>query len=102
MSAAADAPLTMRAKGELEIDKLFRQLIKHKGSDLHLHVDKPPILRIKGTLRELRANASTAARLPTSRAWPTTSGCCRPASRRHKSLPFSCRTMPETAGTARL
>jgi len=55
--AAADAPLTAQKKGELEVDKLFRQLIKHNGSDLHLQVGKPPILRIKGTLRELQMDA---------------------------------------------
>jgi len=39
---------------ELEVNKLFRQLIRFKGSDLHLQSDKPPILRVKGTLRELQ------------------------------------------------
>lgn len=39
---------------ELEINKLFRQLIRFDGSDLHLQSGKPPILRIKGTLRELQ------------------------------------------------
>lgn len=37
----------------LEIDKIFRMLIKHNGSDLHLQVGKAPILRVRGTLREL-------------------------------------------------
>lgn len=36
-----------------EINKLFKLQIKHEASDLHLQVGKPPILRIKGTLREL-------------------------------------------------
>ncbi len=38
---------------ELEINKIFRQMIRHNGSDLHLQVGRPPILRIRGTLREL-------------------------------------------------
>lgn len=38
---------------EIEINKIFRQLIKHKGSDLHMQVGKAPILRVRGTLREL-------------------------------------------------
>ncbi len=38
---------------EPEINKLFKAQIKLEGSDLHLKVGKPPILRIKGTLREL-------------------------------------------------
>jgi twitching motility protein PilT len=54
MATVTDAPLITKQKGDLEIDKLFRQLIKHKGSDLHLQCGKPPILRIKGTLRELQ------------------------------------------------
>lgn len=39
---------------ENEVDKVFRQLIKHGGSDLHMQVGKAPILRVKGTLRELQ------------------------------------------------
>jgi len=39
---------------ELEINKIFRQLIKFGGSDLHLKVGRPPTLRIKGSLRELQ------------------------------------------------
>ncbi len=45
-------PVTGRP--ELEIDKIFRQLIRYGGSDLHMQVGKPPILRVKGTLRELQ------------------------------------------------
>ncbi len=39
---------------DFEVNKVFRQLIKHDGSDLHMQVGKPPILRVKGTLRELQ------------------------------------------------
>jgi twitching motility protein PilT len=62
MSAAATAPpptkhggvsgLTKK-RGELEINKLFRALIKFGGSDLHLKVGKPATIRVRGTLREL-------------------------------------------------
>ena len=45
-------PVTGRP--ELEVDKIFRQLIRYGGSDLHMQVGKPPILRVKGTLRELQ------------------------------------------------
>lgn len=38
---------------ELEIDKLFRALVKVEGSDLHLKVGMPPHVRVKGTLRPL-------------------------------------------------
>ncbi|GAB6164597.1 PilT/PilU family type 4a pilus ATPase [Thermostilla marina] len=37
----------------LEIDKLFRALVKLEGSDLHLKVGKPPYVRVAGTLRPL-------------------------------------------------
>src|SRR6267154_1486047 len=39
--------------GELEVNKLFRALIKFGGSDLHLKVGKPATIRVRGTLREL-------------------------------------------------
>jgi len=38
---------------ELEIDKLFRALVKLKGSDLHMKVGRAPIVRVNGTLRPL-------------------------------------------------
>ena len=40
-------------RGELEIDKLFRALVKFEGSDLHLKVGTPPVVRVTGTLRPL-------------------------------------------------
>jgi twitching motility protein PilT len=41
------------AQNELEIDKLFRALIRLKGSDLHLRVDGQPTVRLRGMLRPL-------------------------------------------------
>ena len=38
---------------ELEIDKLFRALVKLEGSDLHLKAGRPPFVRIKGSLRPM-------------------------------------------------
>src|SRR5260221_715394 len=38
---------------ELEIDKLFRALVKLKGSDLHMKVGRAPIVRVNGELRPL-------------------------------------------------
>ncbi|HJT31698.1 MAG TPA: PilT/PilU family type 4a pilus ATPase [Pirellulales bacterium] len=43
----------VKKREELEIDKLFRALVKLKGSDLHMKVGRPPIVRINGTLRPL-------------------------------------------------
>ncbi len=39
---------------EIEIDSIFRLAIKHNASDIHLQVDRPPVFRIKGSLRELQ------------------------------------------------
>jgi twitching motility protein PilT len=43
---------TARSK-ELEIDKLFRALVKLEGSDIHLKVGSPPFVRVAGSLRPL-------------------------------------------------
>ncbi len=38
---------------ELEVDKYFRALVKLKGSDLHMKVGQPPIVRVNGKLKHL-------------------------------------------------
>jgi twitching motility protein PilT len=43
----------MGKRQELEVDKIFRALVKLEGSDLHMKVGRPPIVRVNGTLREL-------------------------------------------------
>jgi twitching motility protein PilT len=55
MAATADqkAPKSGARKRELEVDKLFTALVKLEGSDLHLKVDVPPHVRVKGSLRPL-------------------------------------------------
>ncbi len=40
-------------RNDLPINKLFRAMIEINGSDLHLQVNKPAILRVKGSLKEL-------------------------------------------------
>ena len=50
----AGAGIRLGTKREdLPVNKLFRALIDFKGSDLHLQVGKPAILRVKGTLQSL-------------------------------------------------
>ena len=39
----------------LKIDRLFEALVKLEGSDLHLKVGQPPIIRVKGALQPLKA-----------------------------------------------
>src|SRR5690606_9304362 len=38
---------------ELEVDKYFRALVKLEGSDLHMKVGRPPMVRIRNELRPL-------------------------------------------------
>jgi twitching motility protein PilT len=40
-------------KRELEVDKLFRAVVKLEGSDLHMRVGSSPMVRTKGELRAL-------------------------------------------------
>ncbi|MDO4585675.1 MAG: PilT/PilU family type 4a pilus ATPase [Planctomycetia bacterium] len=42
-----------KKKKDLEIDALFQALVRLEGSDLHLKVDRPPYIRVKGGLRTL-------------------------------------------------
>src|SRR4051812_28311243 len=39
------------AAKEPEVNKLFRMVMKHEGSDLHLKVGQPPMMRLKGDIR---------------------------------------------------
>lgn len=43
----------LRKREELEVDKYFRAIVKLEGSDLHMKVGRPPIVRVHGTLKEL-------------------------------------------------
>jgi len=49
-SAASASP----DSGRLEIDRFFQALVKFQGSDLHLKVGQPPIIRVKGSLQPLK------------------------------------------------
>src|SRR4029079_4134341 len=53
VSTDSKAPKVSSRKRELEVDKLFAALVKLEGSDLHLKVDVPPHVRVKGSLRPL-------------------------------------------------
>ena len=56
-STAAPAPPAASPSitpGGLEIDRLFEAMVKLNGSDLHLKVDKPPYMRVKGALQPLK------------------------------------------------
>ncbi|MCS7166304.1 MAG: PilT/PilU family type 4a pilus ATPase [Gemmatales bacterium] len=40
---------------EPEVNKIFRAVVKLEGSDLHLKVGQPPMVRVKGLIRRLEA-----------------------------------------------
>ena len=42
------------ARPRHEIDRLFEALVKFAGSDLHIKVGQPPIIRVKGLLQPLK------------------------------------------------
>src|SRR5579871_4655326 len=45
------APAEVRR--EPEVNKLFRMVMKHEGSDLHLKVGVPPMMRLRGVIRQM-------------------------------------------------
>src|SRR5438874_10956202 len=38
---------------EPEVNKLFRMVMKHEGSDLHLKVGLPPMMRLRNAIRQM-------------------------------------------------
>ena len=53
MSTVAE-PVVEAGSNEPEANKLFRMVMKHKGSDLHLKVGLPPCMRLGGVLRQMQ------------------------------------------------
>jgi twitching motility protein PilT len=43
------------ARREPEVNKLFRAVMKHEASDLHLKAGLPPMMRLKGAIRRMDA-----------------------------------------------
>src|SRR5438309_4545006 len=51
---AADPPRApAEARREPEVNKLFRMVMKFEGSDLHLKVGLPPMMRLRGDIRRM-------------------------------------------------
>jgi len=48
------ASTTKSSASEPEANKLFRMVMKHQGSDLHLKVGLPPCMRLGGVLRQMQ------------------------------------------------
>ncbi len=60
MATATDV-MTEPTASEPEANKLFRMVMKHKGSDLHLKVGTSPAMRLSGVLRQMQLPVLTAA-----------------------------------------
>src|SRR5438309_7421939 len=57
---AADPPRApAEARREPEVNKLFRMVMKYEGSDLHLKVGQPPMMRLRGDIRRMEMRALT-------------------------------------------
>src|SRR6185369_14784851 len=52
----ADGP---RGVKEPEVNKLFRMVMKYEGSDLHLKVGQPPMMRLRGDFRRMEMRPQT-------------------------------------------
>src|SRR3954471_23474389 len=48
-----DVKIPAEAKREPEVNKLFRAVMKHEGSDLHLKAGLPPMMRHKGVIKKM-------------------------------------------------
>jgi twitching motility protein PilT len=62
MATAVETPVDVMPN-EPEANKLFRMVMKHKGSDLHLKVGLAPAMRLAGVLRQMQLPALTTAEM---------------------------------------
>ncbi len=54
------APKPVAVSGrEPEVNKLFRMIMKHEASDLHLKVGQPPMMRLRGDIRRVEMRPLT-------------------------------------------
>ena len=84
--AAGEGPLPISdgeaaAAGELEVARLFRAVMKYEGSDLHLSVGLPPLMRLRGSIRPMDLPPLTGPDLERLRAMRTKDGTPLSASR---------------------
>jgi twitching motility protein PilT len=52
-SLDVDLKLPAEARREPEVNKLFRAVMKHEGSDLHLKAGLPPMMRHRGMIKKM-------------------------------------------------
>src|SRR5690349_19791398 len=48
-------PTPAEVRREPEVNKLFRAVMAQEGSDLHLKVGLPPMMRLKGVIRRMQS-----------------------------------------------
>jgi len=69
-----------RAPGEVrrepEINKLFRMVMKHEGSDLHLKAGLPPMMRLRNAIRQMEMRSLSAEDLERL-LWPILTERCK-------------------------
>lgn len=58
-SGTAQATAPVEVKKEPDVDKLFRMVMKYEGSDLHLKVGLPPMMRLRGVIRRMEMRPLT-------------------------------------------
>src|SRR5712692_935445 len=64
------------ARREPEINKLFRMVMKHEGSDLHLKAGLPPMMRLRSAIRHMEMRPLSAEDLERL-LWPILSERCK-------------------------
>jgi twitching motility protein PilT len=57
--APVPASIPAESRKEPEVNKLFRMVMKHEASDLHLKVGQPPMMRLKGDIRRVEMRPLT-------------------------------------------
>ena len=57
--AVAEAPPNGETKKEPPVNQLFRLVMKHEASDLHLKVNQPPMMRLRGDIRRMEMRPLT-------------------------------------------
>src|ERR1700733_12172513 len=53
-TAKEEAKVSVKVAGEPEANTLFRMVMKYEGSDLHLKVGLPPMMRLKNAIRQMQ------------------------------------------------
>src|SRR5436309_14868149 len=57
--ALAEPRVPAEVRKEPEVNKLFRMVMEHEASDLHLKVGQPPMMRMRGDIRRMKMRPLT-------------------------------------------